>query len=159
MWKPSIKKSHCWKNDVCWKGYNLPKSTLTGKRKREMAQYFVDWWKLDSYFWVSRPQTVCQTTSKHWIQATAHCEDREACIMIWGCCSYYVLGLFISFQGSWISLSSFKRLKRSRCLMRRGNVLEMGSETVAIQLNVSSGILKKDNLQACFSLYSKCLTL
>ncbi len=64
-------------------------------------------------------QTVCQTTPKHWIQATVHCEDSEAwwpSIMIWGCFSY-VLGLFIAFQGSWISLSTLKYLKRLCCLM------------------------------------------
>ncbi len=40
-----------------------------------------------------------------------------ASIMIWACFSYYVLGLFIAFQGSWISLSTLKYLKRLCCLM------------------------------------------
>ncbi len=82
----------------------MPKNTLTGLkcnilRTDEARLFFLG---LDSLS-DNPPNTEFkpQYTVKH----------GDASIMIWGCFSYYVLGLFIAFEGSWISLSTFKYLE------------------------------------------------
>ncbi len=100
-----------------WRDYNLPKNTLTGLKRNGAT--FCGLMKQVCSLWVNGMQTVCQTNPKHWIQVTVLCEDSEA----WwrkhhgGCFPYYVLVLFVTFQGSWISLSTLKYLKRLCCLM------------------------------------------
>ncbi len=84
-----------------WRGHNTPK-------KWEMVQYLVDWWsKIDLFGSRDDPQTL----------NSSHCTLCCASIMIRACFSYYVLDLFITFQGSWVSLSTFDDLKRLCCLM------------------------------------------
>ncbi len=84
-----------------------------------MAQHFVDWWSKFVLFGSRGCRQFVRRPPKHWIQVTVHCEDSEA----WwrkhhdGCFSYYVLVLFVTFQESWISLSTLKYLKRLCCLM------------------------------------------
>ncbi len=85
-----------------------------------MAQYFVDWWSKIVLFgsrgcrqFVRWPPNT-EFKPQYTVKTVKH---GGASIMIWGCFSYYVLGLFITFQGSWISLSTLKYLKGLCCLM------------------------------------------
>ncbi len=97
-----------------WRGYNLPKNTLTGTivlfGLRSRRQF------------VRRPPNT-EFKPQYTVKTLKH---GGASIRIWACFSYYVSGLFITFQGSWISLSTLNYLKRLCCLMPKrkcpGNV-------------------------------------
>ncbi len=80
-----------------------------------MVQYFVDWWSKIVLFgsrqFVRRPPNT-EFKPQYTVKTVKH---GGTSIMIWACFLFYVLGLFIAFQGSWISLSTLKYLKRLCC--------------------------------------------
>ncbi len=102
-----------------WRGYNLPKNTLTGQKRNGtifcglMKAIYIFFGSRGRRQFVRRPPNT-EFKPQYTVKTVKH---GGASIMIWGCFSYYVLGLFITFQGSWISLSTLKYLKGSCCLM------------------------------------------
>ena len=106
----------------------LSENTVTTRRHmepcydwfKEMEQHFVNWWKQECSYWVKGLQTVCQATPKHWIQAPVHWKQWSTAGQAswYGDVSHTTLSrLFITYQGSWISLNTSKYLKRSCFLM------------------------------------------
>ncbi len=121
MWSQAIgkkppTKSHCWK---IIKRLQFAKEHIDWPI-RETARYFVDWWCKIVLFGsrvcrqsVRRPSNT-EFKPQYTLKTVKH---GGASIMICGCFSYYVLGLFIAFEGSWISWSTLKYLKRLCCLI------------------------------------------
>ena len=139
MWKHDIsKKSLCkfplMNKTMCWRGYNLPKNTLTGL-KRNWAKFC---WQM---------KARCQRTPKHFIHTTVHFANSEAwwhkhhdmgmLLTLW-CQVYCKPGIMDQFE-------SIEYLKRFRCLMLKRKCPWNGcfNKTTTPNTPVSSGVTPK----------------
>ena len=113
-WQEAPAMSHCWKKLHVLKRLQFPKSTLTGLKGN--GAFFVDWWQTLN----SSHSTQC----RQWIMVEQ--------ASWYGDVSHTMMsGLFISYQGSWISLNTGTQntWKGHVALCWRENGLEMDVST------------------------------